>query len=209
MEWIRQIADVARREDLDPDKLIDTVLHRTFCLGRGKFEEVLRESVENVKWHEAHAEAVARQQFTGANYDPELDILEIKKRVAEKIKALGVKASLRTRRHPNYLSIDIKEAPCGNLFDGEDNLTEEAVRLGHQVEDIAESYNFDHGDAWTDYCHENFSLHVEVRGRKSKIRLKESNVTLNAGSTGRLTDRVVGGTGGGSVNDHSQTGLKQ
>jgi hypothetical protein len=153
LRTVNTIKERAEQEGVDRDELTDTVLHRTFCLDEKRFAEVLTASVENVKWHKAHREAVAQQQYTGAKYDPNLDILEIKKLVAQKLKALGIKASLRTQRHPNSLAIDIKEAPINLMDNGKP--TQEALKLAWQVEDSANEYNFDHGDTWTDYYHEN------------------------------------------------------
>jgi hypothetical protein len=162
MEWLEKIRRRAEQEGLDADELTDTLLHRTFCLQRPKFDEELGVSVEQVKCHKSHAEAVAKQQYTGAKYDPKLDILDIKKRVAEELKALGIKASMRTRRHsPKSLFINITDGPC-KLLDYQEGLTQEGIKLGWLVEDIANAFNFDHGDSWTDYSHENFGLDVTV-----------------------------------------------
>ena len=136
MEWLERIRRRAEQEGVRADELTDTLLHRTFILEREKFDQELGVSVEQVKWHKAHDEAVAKQQYTGAKYDPNLDILDIKKRVAEELKSLGIKASMRTRRHPDILDINITDGPC-ELLDDNVELTQEGIKLGWQVEDNA------------------------------------------------------------------------
>ena len=41
MEWLEKIRRRAEQEGLDADELTDTLLHRTFCLQRPKFDEEL------------------------------------------------------------------------------------------------------------------------------------------------------------------------
>jgi hypothetical protein len=171
MKWLEAIRRRAAQEGVGADELTDTLLHRTFCLEQEKFDQVLGVSVEQVKWHKAHREAVAKQQYTGARFDPELDILEIKKRVAGEMKALGIEASMRTRRHPDSLDINITDGPC-KLLDDQDELTQEAVNLAWEVEDIANAYNYDRGDGWTDYYDENFGLDVTVLDRPVPFRAR-------------------------------------
>jgi hypothetical protein len=78
MQWLEEIRRRAEQECVGVDELTGTLLHRTFCLEQEKFDQELGVSVEQVKWHKAHREAVAEQQYTGARYDPDLDILDIK-----------------------------------------------------------------------------------------------------------------------------------
>jgi hypothetical protein len=85
------------------------------------------------------------------------------------MKALGIKASMRTRRHPDYLDINITDGP-GELLDDNLELTQEGIKLGWKVEDIANAYNFDHGDSWADYYYENFGLDVTVLDRPVPFR---------------------------------------
>ena len=49
MEWLEKIRRRAEQEGLDADELTDTLLHRTFCLQRPKFDEELGVSVEQIK----------------------------------------------------------------------------------------------------------------------------------------------------------------
>jgi hypothetical protein len=171
MQWLETIRRRAEHEGVGADELTDTLLHRTFCLEQEKFGQELGVSVEQVKWQMAHREAVAEQQYTGVRYDPDLDILDIKKRVAGEMKALGIKASMRTRRHPDCLDINITHGPC-KLLDGQDELTQEAMNLAWEVEDIANAYNYDRGDSWTDYCDENFGLYVTVLDKPVPFRAR-------------------------------------
>lgn len=120
----KEIEQTAQSEGLSIEDLVDTILHRTICLNKADWDRTLEESVGNLHWHRAHREHIAKQQYTGANYDPNLDLAEIKKLVAQEIKALGVKASLR-RSSGTSLFIDIKEAPF-DLEDDQCKLTRQA-----------------------------------------------------------------------------------
>jgi hypothetical protein len=93
--------------------------------------------------------AIEEHQYTGAKFDKDMDILEIKRQVKEEIKALRVKASILTKRWPTCLSIHIKSYSGqvgGPLMDGQGKLTDLAYQLHDDIEQIANAYNYDHSD---------------------------------------------------------------
>ncbi len=164
MSFLNEIKERALAEGLESDTLLDTVLHRTFVLAQQQFQETLDTNVGQDRWHQRHREAIKQEQYTGEKYDPDLDILQIKKAVLEEIRRSepGVKVSIRTRR-PSSMSLDVLKAPYA-LTDQEDRLTAEGLALGRRIEKLVRQYNFDHGDSWTDYFSVNFHANVTVDG---------------------------------------------
>ena len=57
------------------------------------------------------------------------------------LKALSIQASTGMRRHPDRLDIHSTDGSA-ELLDDNLDLTQEGVKLGWQVEDIANAYNF-------------------------------------------------------------------
>jgi hypothetical protein len=165
--YLDQVFAVAAAQGIDPSDLTETLLHRAFCLAEGKWGAELATSVDQVQEEYRHLKDIEERQYTGAKYDKDLDILEIKRQVKEKIKNLRVKASVRTKRWPAILSIDIKSYSGqvgGPLLDGRGKLTDLAYQLHDDIEQIANAYNYDHSDPWSDYSHNNFFLRITVLG---------------------------------------------
>jgi hypothetical protein len=124
--YLDQVFAVAETQGIDPSDLTETILHRAFCLDEAKWGGELATSVDQVKEDYAHLKAIEERQYTGAKYQQDFDILEIKRQVKEEIKNLRVKASVRTKRWPTILSIDIKSYSGqvgGHLLDGQGKLT--------------------------------------------------------------------------------------
>jgi hypothetical protein len=59
----------------------------------------------------------------------------------------------------------VKAAEAGALLGQDGKLTSLALRIADKIEEIAEAYNFDHGDDMADYFHNNFYLTVTVLDR--------------------------------------------
>jgi hypothetical protein len=158
--WLDEVDAAATAHGIDAADLVDTLLHREFCL-RPDWTECLDLAVGQVRWHLDHRRAIKEQQYTGSRYDQDLSIIDIKKLVAAEVKRLGCKASLRTERHPRSLGVDLREGAEPLLTD-DGRISDYGARLVNQVADFLKEYNFDRGDDWTDYICVNFYTTITV-----------------------------------------------
>jgi hypothetical protein len=143
----------AAAEGIDYQEFIDALLHWQWCLDDAGFRTAPEGAAGNIHWHREHRRAIQEERYTGARYDPALDIREIKRLVLAEVGETlpGVRVTARTRRWPSGLAVTVRSprpAPPGD------------VELVRRIEEIARQYNFDHGDLWTDHFHVNFSLNV-------------------------------------------------
>jgi len=122
-------------------------------------------------------------KFVGSKYDPDLDVVEIAKRVRKDLKGEypGCRFSVRIQRFSMGRSLDVTikhtdlqvvnpdwvrfrvENP--GWHDARSNApapyTSEGEALFKRVKEIVQAYNFDDSDSMSDYYHVNFSQKVE------------------------------------------------
>jgi hypothetical protein len=159
--WLDRVHATAQAANIDAADLVDTILRRQFILHEARWEECLAAAVRNVEDEINHRRAILEQQYTGARYDKNLDLLDIKKLARAEIKRLGCAASLRTSRHPDKLSVDIRQGTEALLTD-DGKVSEYGERVAAQVADFLKEYNYDRGDYWTDYTCVHFHVTVTI-----------------------------------------------
>jgi hypothetical protein len=157
--WLAEVDAAAKAGGIDTLDLVDTLLHREFCLDRERWGECLAVAAGQVQWHIDHRRAIEEQQYTGVKYDRALSTKQIAVLARAEVKRLGCKASVRSSY--NSIAVDLR-AGAEPLLDAEGNVTDYAERMAAQVADFLAEYNFDQGDDWTDYTCLNFFTTITV-----------------------------------------------
>ncbi len=62
--WYERSPEAAKESEIKVEDLVDNIIHRTYCLCREQFEDVLRLSIEQVRWQDRYHQQLAVLHYT-------------------------------------------------------------------------------------------------------------------------------------------------